>query len=72
MSNHYNDGPAFGATHNGSTLPGHTGLSMRDYFAAAALQGLLANDAKNGAWGEYATMAYNLADSMVKERNFHK
>jgi hypothetical protein len=45
---------------------------MRDYFAAAALQGLLANDAKNATWGEYATMAYNLADSMVKERNFHK
>ena len=62
--------PAF--PHPGSGTPHYPGLTMRDYFAAAALQGLLANDAKNGAWGEYATMAYNLADSMVKERNFHK
>jgi hypothetical protein len=66
--------PAF--PHHGSGTPHYPGLTMRDYFAAAALQGLLqgllANDAKNATWGEYATTAYNMADQMVKERNFHK
>jgi hypothetical protein len=37
---------------------------MRDYFAAAALQGILANDAKNTTWGEYAAIAYHLADQI--------
>jgi hypothetical protein len=37
MSNHFNNSPAFGVIHNGTTVPGRTGLSMRDYFAAAAL-----------------------------------
>jgi hypothetical protein len=64
--------PAFPHHDSGHGSPYYPGLTMRDYFAAAALQGLLANDAKNATWGEYATVSYNLADQMVKERNFHK
>jgi hypothetical protein len=71
MSNHFNNSPAFGVIHNGTTVPGRTGLSMRDYFAAAALQGLLADDAKSAGWEEYAKMAYHIADAMVNESNIN-
>lgn len=36
------DIPAFPALHNGSTLPSQAGLTMRDYFAVKAMQGLMA------------------------------
>lgn len=41
-------------------------MSLRDYFAAAALQGLLAK----GTWGEKysALCAYKMADAMLVER----
>jgi hypothetical protein len=44
------------------------GMSLRDYFAAKALQGLLANPDK--AWVEsvYAKFAYKLADAMLESR----
>ena len=48
------------------------GISLRDYFAAKAMQGLLAsqihgfsNTLSEGPW---ATMAYNMADAMLAER----
>lgn len=54
-----------------STIDGHTneGMSLRDYFAAAALQGLLAcrNDLMEPEW--YATVAGKLADAMIAERS---
>jgi len=44
------------------------GMSLRDYFAAKALQGLLANP--EHTWGEsvYAKFAYKLADAMLESR----
>lgn len=60
---------------------GYGGISMRDYFAAKALQGLLANPGgpiqANGMSGwswcncspeDVAYLAYSLADAMLKER----
>lgn len=58
------------------------GMSMRDYFAAAALQGLLSDISENIPcldqsnplpeqlkWSAYkAQSAYRLADAMLKER----
>ena len=47
-------------------------LSLRDYFAAKAMQGLLAaqvhgfND--RPAKGPFASMAYEMADAMLKAR----
>lgn len=48
------------------------GISIRDYFAAKAMQGLLAaqihgfND--RPANGPFASMAYEMADAMLKAR----
>lgn len=46
------------------------GLELRDYFAAKAMQGLLANSETNRAWGvdENAKYAYEQADAMLEAR----
>jgi len=50
---------------------GHTGwspnggITMRDYFAARAMQALIDND---GLFSEIPTQAYALADAMLKAR----
>lgn len=59
----------------------HHGMTLRDYFAAAALQGILAGVVdnqpahmphySNGAEidrSDFATTAYQYADAMLKER----
>jgi hypothetical protein len=43
------------------------GLSIRDYFAAAALQGLLA-EGGCASWDADAESAYKAADAMLKAR----
>ena len=43
------------------------GMTLRDYFAAAALQGLLANG-YNGSCNRDAINAYDYADAMIKAR----
>ena len=43
------------------------GMTLRDYFAAAALHGILANG--GGSWDEHdAKHAYLCADAMLKAR----
>ena len=48
------------------------GMTLRDYFAAAAIQGLIASCSAGGAeWfgnTRGAKMAYEYADSMIAER----
>lgn len=54
------------------------GMSLRDYFAAKAMQALIAgdadytSDADAGApmesWGDFAAGAYQIADEMLKAR----
>ena len=41
------------------------GMSLRDYFAAKAMQALIDND---GLFSEIPTQAYALADAMLKAR----
>lgn len=75
-----NGGPAFpfpaslypdGSTHD----PGDPGMSLRDYFAAKAMQGLMGRN-----WSEckvtdeeliaiWARSSYGMADAMMKERS---
>jgi diphthamide synthase subunit DPH2 len=43
------------------------GMTLRDYFAAAALQGLLANGCY-GSCDSAANHAYGYADAMIKAR----
>ena len=64
MSNKTNDGgPAFPADFQLYS----TGMTLRDYFAAAALQGILANGG-GASWDDDATHAYLCADAMIKAR----
>lgn len=86
-----NGGPAFpvadlegaGITPSALSIGGHpawAGMNLRDYFAAKALQGFLAEAANprfgvtqeppNAVhWTAFAQDAYFLADAMLAERN---
>jgi len=45
------------------------GMSMRDYFAAKAMQGMLTNPDIDYSASEYVAMvSYTIADAMLKER----
>ena len=48
------------------------GMTLRDYFAAKAMQGLFASDTwdwnQEGEWDERAQTAYAMADAMIKAR----
>ena len=50
-------------------IHGH-GMTLRDYFAAAALQGILGNPESNRNWDEFdvAKFCYYQADTMLKAR----
>ena len=67
-----NNKPAFPQQFKGTTEPSLMGLTMRDYFAAKAMQSLLVTT--NGVIGtnryEYrvAEESYKLADAMMKAR----
>ena len=41
------------------------GMTLRDYFAAKAMQALIDND---GLFSEIPTQAYEIADAMMKAR----
>ncbi|MDM3558719.1 hypothetical protein O9363_01065 [Proteus vulgaris] len=49
-----------------------TGMTLLDYFAAKAMQGILVNTERNqfsfSETGEIASKAYELADAMLKAR----
>ena len=45
-----------------------TGMALRDYFAAKAMQGLLASDVY-APIESFATRAYAMADAMMEARN---
>ena len=65
-------GPAFPTTQyvGGISPTGHSGgMTLRDYFAAKAMQGMLAEDG-GGALNneELAEFAYLVADEMLKAR----
>ena len=60
-------GPAYPVSpeiYNGTGL---CGMTLRDYFAAAALQGLIANGGCP-TWDDDAKAAYAAADAMLKAR----
>jgi len=57
----------------GAAFPGFVegpeweGMSLRDYFAAKAMQSLVP-DAVWSEWKKIAGVAYNIADAMIAER----
>ena len=65
-------GPAFPHTveYKGADCGGvvpHGGMTMRDYFAAQAVQGLLASEV-NAPLKVFAIRAYAIADAMLEAR----
>jgi hypothetical protein len=66
-----NGGPAFPVADtvypSGQVQHGFNGMSLRDYFAAHALAGLLA-DGNASSRSVYAIDAYDIADSMIAAR----
>ena len=61
-------GPAFPRTgSDGHTQP-QSGMTLRDYFAAAALKGMLSDSDGGGSGSEFAQAAYSCADAMLKAR----
>jgi len=63
--------PAFPAMHFDLAENEH-GMTLRDYFAAKAMQGFIAYTAHKGMYtppdDELAASAYQLADAMLKAR----
>lgn len=57
---------AFPSNYDPQTGSAEKGMTLRDYFAAKAMQGML-----NGStsYENVAKYAYKIADAMMKERN---
>jgi hypothetical protein len=69
--NNQNNEPAFPFSFEDTqTAVVHSGMSLRDYFAAKALQGMLSNSAgKRSDWEHgWAKFAYAQADAMLEAR----
>jgi len=69
-----NNPPAFPNESNAGNIWNDKGMSLRDYFAAKALQGLLANgeywdDVGGTDSAKSAALAYCHADAMMKVRD---
>jgi hypothetical protein len=69
-----NGGPAFPQTDNrvvaALSIANSQGMTLRDYFAAKALQGVLAADTEELlSVDAIASVSYRIADAMLKERN---
>lgn len=71
MSTQDNGGPALPVVEldrvTGGVCDQHFGMTMRDYFAAKAMQGMLAA-AENYPTTELVSYAYEVAEAMLKAR----
>ena len=68
ITENYMDAAGYGRSRDLSVLVG--GLTIRDYFAAKAMQGLLVDpDRADQSREECARLSYLMADAMIAERN---
>ena len=70
MSNN-TGGPAFPSNHDDQYGYVAKGMTLRDYFAAKAMQGVLSGIAARAdtfLYAECAGLAYEMADAMLKAR----
>lgn len=71
-----NGGPAFPVSDVMALEPRTTaemvslahGMTLRDYFAAQAMTGIIANPENKGSASFFAENAYAIADAMIAER----
>jgi hypothetical protein len=69
MNNTNTGGPAYPAPTTKPLENYYPGMTLRDYFAAKALQGMLAENGGGALRNDkLAAYAYNLADEMLKAR----
>ena len=75
MSNTNTGGPAFpapsGWDSQGNWCRNYTdseGMTLRDYFAAKAMQADVSSENWGGSFDETAEFAYHMADAMLKAR----
>jgi hypothetical protein len=72
MNNTNTGGPAFPSSEYDPRYNRHVaigGMTLRDYFAAKALQGMLAENGGGALSNDkLAAYAYNIADEMLKAR----
>ena len=61
-------GPAFPVTSDNYANAESTGMKLRDYFAAKAMQAEMMNGVHESDFPEYAGRAYKMADAMLKAR----
>jgi hypothetical protein len=59
-------GPAFPMAGNGVTRNDVYGMTLRDYFAAKAMQQMAGGG--HTTWADLAADAYAIADAMLRER----
>jgi hypothetical protein len=60
---------AFPSGHDPKTGTADKGMKLRDYFAATALQGMIAEPSLKATPEEFAQRAYQLADAMLQARD---
>ena len=44
------------------------GMTLRDYFAAKAMHGIISSECNYGAFSDLASDAYSIADAMLRAR----
>jgi len=71
MNTKLTGGPAFPVTSDNYANPDSTGMTLRDYFAAKAMHGIVSTvpHLKTINPDDAAIEAYEYADAMMKERN---
>jgi hypothetical protein len=56
------------AVDDGQKIVGNKGMTLRDYFAAKALQGIMVDPMMTISADKIADWAYEMADAMLKAR----
>lgn len=69
MSEKHTGGPAFPVLQDGCQFPRAEGMTLRDYFAAKAMQALVGAEFRQDfTTEEDASYAYKMADAMLAAR----
>jgi hypothetical protein len=62
-------GPAFPFWCDSNGMANFQGMTLRDYFAAKAMQGFCAGAEAGDDVGEIPSLSYMVADAMLAQRN---